>query len=290
MTENRTRGILWMLATMFCFIALDALIKKGLEFMPLLMVTWGRFAFATTFAILVAHRNLPRLLHSQSPRQQVLRSIFLLLTTGLFAAGISKVPLATATTIMFMSPVLVTLLAVFILSEHVGIRRWLSIAVAFAGSVIVADPWGNASDSMTVGAMFLLAAACTNALYQITTRQVRGDDPLTSLLFTAAAGAIVTTALLPFYGIWPTAFGWVLLVASGFLGCISHLCIIKAFQNAPASVVAPFSYSALLWALLFGFVFWNEVPPSTTWMGAALIISSGLYIFFREQKLKRSST
>ena len=142
---------------------------------------------------------------------------------------------------------------------------------------------------LNIGALFMLGAAFANASYQITTRGLRHEDPLTSLLFTGCAGAIVTSFLLPFHWSTPDNFGWLLLVSSGIMGCVGHLCLIKAFQAAPASVVAPFSYSSLVWATLFGFVVWGDVPIWTTLLGAAMIIGSGLYIFLRERYLAMAS-
>lgn len=283
--EQRTSGILWMLATMVCFITLDTIMKYNLETYSLLQVTWARFFFATVAAIAVCGRDLPRLAVSHAPKIQSLRSVLLMATTGLFNAGIISVPLATGTTIMFMSPILVTLLSIVILKEHVGIRRWTGIILGFAGALIVMQVWKTGVNGLNHGTLFLLAAALTNATYQITTRQLRLDHPLTSLLFTAAAGAIFTSLFLPWHWTSPTAMGWVLLVASGVAGCAGHLCLIRAFQAAPASVVAPFSYSSLVWATVLGFVIWHDVPQWTTWLGAALIIGSGLYIFLRERQI-----
>ena len=219
-TENRGRGILWMLATMACFITLDAIMKLGLEHYSLLQVTWGRFFFATFFAGLWCGKELPRLMHSNAPRQQTVRSIFLTITTALFNAGIMFVPLATATTVMFMTPVVTTVLSVFILHEHVGWRRWAGIALGFAGAVVVVQPWDAWQGTLNVGVLFLLAAAVTNASYQIATRQVRSDNPKTSLLFTAAFGAVVTSFALPFSWQWPDAWGWALLAGSGLAGML----------------------------------------------------------------------
>jgi drug/metabolite transporter (DMT)-like permease len=286
LVENRTRAILWMLATMLCFIALDSIMKYNLAHYSLVQVTWGRFFFATIAAAIICGRSIGQLVISRSPGVQLVRSCLLMITTGLFNVGVTRMPLATATTIMFMSPILVTVLSVFLLKEHVGVRRWASIVVGFCGAVIVAQPWAVQASTVTVGAMFLLAAALTNALYQIVTRQVRFDDPLTSLLFTAAAGAVVSSLLLPGHWTTPDAFGWLLLVASGIAGALGHLCIIQAFRYAPASVVAPFSYSSLIWSTLFGFVIFNDQIPAATIIGALLIVGSGLYIFFRERKLK----
>ena len=172
-----------------------------------------------------------------------------------------------------------------VLGEHVGMRRWFGIVIGFLGALVVIRIWDVGMTGLNVGVLFMLGAAFANASYQITTRGLRHEDPLTSLLFTGAAGAVVTSFLLPFHWSMPDAFGWMLLIASGVMGCVGHLCLIKAFQAAPASVVAPFSYSSLVWATLFGFFVWGDVPIWSTALGAALIIGSGLYIFLRERKL-----
>lgn len=281
--ENRTAGILWMLATMFCFISLDAIMKYLMESYPLLQVTWGRFFFATIIAIIVCGRRLPVLAISYAPRLQTTRSVLLMTTTGLFNAGIRTVPLAAATTIMFLSPILVTVLSIPLLKEKVGLRRWAGVLVGFIGAIVVVRPWESNLGGLGTGALFLLAAALTNANYQIVTRMVRRDEHLTSLLYTAAAGAIATSVLVPWYWVWPDTMGWVLFVGSGFFGGVGHLCLIRALQQTPASVVAPFSYSSLVWAALFGLTIWGEWPDAWTWAGAALIIGSGLYIFHRER-------
>lgn len=288
--ENRMRGILWMLATMLCFIILDALMKRGLESMSLVQVTWGRFFFATIFAAIWCGSALPHLAKSKVPVQQTVRSFFLMVTTGLFNAGIMFVPLATATTIMFMTPVVTTVLSVLVLGEIVGIRRWASVAVGFFGALIVVQPWAAFSNGLNPGALFLLAAAFTNASYQIATRSVRIDDPRTSLLFTAVFGAIITSIFVPWHWQWPDMFGWLLLAGSGFAGMLGHLCIIQAFRNAPASVVSPFSYSSLIWATLFGYFIWGDFPESHIWTGAAFIIASGLYIIWREKSLQGTNS
>jgi drug/metabolite transporter (DMT)-like permease len=286
--EHIAAGILWMLATMFCFIALDAVMKYLLQFHPLVQVTWARFFFATVVAMIVCGGRLPTLIKSRMPAAQLARSTLLMTTTGLFNAGIKTVPLATATTIMFLSPVLVTVLSIPMLGEKVGVRRWAGVIVGFIGAMIVVRPWESGFDGLGIGALFLLAACFTNATSQIVTRRVRGDDPMTSLLYTAAAGAIVTSAIVPWHWSWPNAFHWLLFAASGLLGGVGHLCLIRAFRVAPASSVVPFSYSALVWSTLFGVTIFNEFPDRWTWTGAALIIASGLYIFHRERQLGKA--
>ncbi|MDE2447310.1 MAG: DMT family transporter, partial [Alphaproteobacteria bacterium] len=140
---------------------------------------------------------------------------------------------------------------------------------------------------LNLSVLLILVAAFANASYQITTRGLRHEDPLTSLLFTGAVGALVTSLMLPYSWSMPDLLGWIMLIASGIAGCVGHLCLIRAFHAAPASVVAPFSYSSLIWSTLFGFVIWNDLPNWSTLLGATLIIGSGLYIFLREKHLAK---
>ncbi len=287
-TDNRTKGILWMLATMLCFITLDAIMKYALATYPLVQVTWGRFFFASICAAAICGSRLPEFARTESPRIQGIRSILLMTTTGLFNAGVWQIPLATATTIMFLSPILVTVLSIFLLSEHVGVRRWAGIGVGFLGALIVVNPFGGEGSAVNHGALFLVAASLTNALYQVTTRQLRTDHPMTSLLFTVAAGAIVTTCMLPWFWDTPDLVGWLLFIASGVMGCLGHLCLIRAFHAAPASVVAPYSYSSLVWSTVFGFVIWGETLDARMVLGASLIVAAGLYIFLRERQLAKT--
>lgn len=282
-TENRSIGILWMLATMFCFIALDTIMKHLLETYSLLQVTWGRFFFATLVAALACGPRFGSLMVSRSPRLQLSRSVILMATTSLFNAGIRSTPLATATTIMFLSPILVTIFSIPMLGEKVDARRWIGVIIGFVGALVVVRPWQEGLGGMGYGVPFLLAAALCNANYQLITRKVRNDDPLTSLLYTAAAGALVTSVIVPWFWTWPTATDWLLFAASGAMGGLGHLFLIRAVRCAPASVVAPFSYSSLVWATLFGFAIWGDWPDLWTWGGAALIIGSGLYIFHSER-------
>lgn len=286
--EHRTQGILWMLATGVCFIALDAVMKHLMESLPLVQVTWARFFFGTLFALVFAGRRLPHLIRTQHLGLQALRSALLMTTTGAFNAGIRSTPLATATTIMFMSPILVTLLSIPLLGERVGIRRWLGIATGFAGALLVVRPWSEGLATHAAGLLFLLFAALLNANYQILTRMVRGDDPLTSLVYTAAGGAIVTTLMLPWFWQQPSLTQWMFFAATGLAGGLGHFCLIRSLRLAPASVVAPFSYASLVWATIVGFAVWSDWPDALTFAGAGLIVAAGLYIFNRERVLGKA--
>ena len=287
--DNKTVGIVWMLITMLCFITLDASMKFSLQTYSLVEVTWARFFFAMLSSAIICGPRLFTLMQTEKLMGQSFRSALLMTTTTLFAAGIATVPLAMGTVIMFMSPIFVTILSSVVLGEHVGVRRWSGIFVGFLGALIVIRIWETGLSSLNIGVLFLLGAALANATYQIATRSLRLENPLTTLFYTASVGTIIMTCALPFYWTTPTMLGWANLALCGFAGCVGHLCLIKAFQSAPASVVAPFAYSSLIWATLFGFAIWGDRPQFSTLIGAALIVASGLYIFFRERQLSRRS-
>jgi drug/metabolite transporter (DMT)-like permease len=191
---------------------------------------------------------------------------------------------------MFLTPVMVTALSIPLLKEHVGPRRWAGVGAGFLGALIVVQPWHGGNGAYLFGMILLLISSLLNANYQIITRKVRlYDKPMTSLFYTAMVGAVATSLIVPFYWQWPQTLDWLLLIATGFLGGIGHLCLIQAFRHAPAALVAPFSYSSLIWTALFGWLFFAEWPALPTWLGATLIIGSGLYIFHRESQHGRSS-
>ena len=285
-SENAVAGIFWMLATMLWFIALDTVAKELLtrSQLPLAQVVWARFFFH--FLIGVAGALIWRAhLASHVPGWQIARSSLLFITTVLFNAGLATTPLATATAVMFLSPIMLTALSHFILGEHVGPRRWFGVAAGFAGAIIITRP---GAEGFNQGVLFFVAAALVNAVYQLATRRVaQHDSPQCSFFYTALVGGVLSTFAVPFSWAAPSAIDWLLLVSMGILGGIGHLFLIFAFDRAPAAVVAPFAYSALIWASISGYLLFGEVPDSWTVVGALIITASGLYIFHREKMAGR---
>lgn len=274
-----------MLATMFWFVTLDSTAKYLMQSYPVVQVVWARFFFHLVFVAIFMGRHLPKLIISRNLSHQCWRSVFMFTTTVLFFAGISMIPLTMASVIMFMSPIIVTMLSIPLLGEKVGMRRWMGIVIGFAGALVVLRP---GSESIQLSMLLVLAAAFTNAMYQVFTRKLRAQDgPMTSLFYTGLIGAIVTTIAVPFYWQSVDAFDWFLFIFAGVAGGIGHLCLIRAFKQAPASVIAPFSYSSLLWATMFGYILFGDIPSSWTLSGATLIIGSGLYIYHRERAVKQ---
>jgi drug/metabolite transporter (DMT)-like permease len=246
-------------------------------------VIWSRFFFHLLLALAIMGPGLLRGLRSGRPLLQLARSLLILLTTSMFFVGISTIPLATATTIMFLTPLLVTVLSIPLLGEKVGVRRLAGVLVGFAGALVIVRP---GFDEMSVGMLLVLGASLSNSFYQLVTRQVRHyDEPNTTLLYTAIAGTLVFSAVAPMDWRPPQGVDWLLFVGIGVLGGLSQLCLIRAFRLAPAAVVSPFSYTGLIWATIFGFVMFLELPDVWTLAGAALIVGSGLYVFHRERTL-----
>ncbi len=282
--ENIPIGIVWMLVTMFWFVALDTAAKYLMQYYEVAQVVWGRFFFHTLLVLVYIVATRTPAFVSKKLSLQITRSILMLVTTILFFLGISTIQLATASTIMFLSPILITVLAIPLLGESVGIRRWSSVFVGFCGALVVVRP---GVDAFEFGMIFLLAAALTNAFYQISTRQIRiYDNPITSLFYTGVVGAVLTSVVVPFYWTWPTFEHWWVFLFLGIAGSVSHLCLIRAFRVAPASVIAPFGYTSLVWAVGFGFMIFGDLPDRWTVIGAAIIIASGLYIYHRENVIK----
>lgn len=218
---------------------------------------------------------------------QLFRSLLLLVTTVMFFTGISLIPLADASAIMFVAPILVTALSMPMLGEKVGPRRWASIAIGFIGALIVIRPGG---DSLQLAALLPFGAACCYAVYQVFTRSLsHSDQPLTTLAYTALVGAVVMCFVVPFNWQTPDTNGWLMMILIGLLGGVSQFTLIKAFQSAPAAAVTPFSYSSLIWATLYGFLVFGDLPDLWTIVGALIIAASGLYIFHRENLKKQSA-
>jgi len=286
-TDRPLIGIAWMLVTMFWFVSLDSMAKYLMQSYPVAQVVWARFFFHVVFVMIAMGFSVRQQIKTQSIILQCARSFFMLTTTVLFFVGLHFLPLATASTIMFVSPIFVTILSVFLLGEKVGVRRWAGVIAGFTGAIVVVRPGFQGFDW---SALFVLAAAFTHAFYQIFTRKARlYDSPITSLFYTGLVGAVLMTGVVPFYWQAVAVSDYLLLVSLGLAGGVGHLCLIRAFQSAPASVVAPFSYSSLIWATLYGYILFSDLPDQWTLIGASLIIGSGLYIFHRERVTRESS-
>jgi len=277
-------AVLWMVLTMALFVGMDTIAKSLTTTLPTGQIVWGRYIFHAAFLVLILNRRVVRVMHTRRPWLQLARSAILLVTTAVFFLGLRYLGLATASSIMFLSPLLVTLLSVPLLGEEVGWRRILSVLVGFAGALVIIRP---GSDALGLAALFPLAAAFLYAFYQITTRILsRTDAPMTTLCYSAVVGGVISSLALFAGWVSPTPTEWAMMVAMGVLGAVGHFALIKAFSLANAAVASPFGYTSLLWATLFGYLAFGDLPDLWTIVGAAVIVASGLYILYRERLKK----
>jgi len=250
-----------------------------------IQVVWGRYFFMALISLVITylffnnHLNLPK-----NFKIQISRSLFLFLSTILFFFAISIISLTEAITLHFVSPIIVTFLSVFILKEYVGIRRWVAVALGFIGAVIVIRPGFNEINIATISA---LGSGVCYAFYIIGNRKVSNiDSPLITLIFTGISGAILISLIVPFYWSWLSFYQWILLISLASVGSFAHLLMIISFKYAEASKLAPFAYFEIVTNVIIGYYFFNDFPNRWVWIGLFFIISSGVYISFREN-LKR---
>ncbi len=285
-TSDIRRGVFWMLLTMLLFVSLDATVKLLVQTYPVPQVAWARFFFHVILLAAILGRRLPATLVTRRRGLQLLRSLLLMVTTLQFFGGLYFLPLADMTAVMQSAPLIVTALSMALLGEYVGVRRWVAVAVGFAGALVIIRPGG---DAMQLAVLLPLGAATTFALYQIATRVLsRSDSTLTTFLYTPLLGAFALSAAVPFFWVTPDFEGWALMALTGLLGGAGHFTMIRAFTCAPAATVSPFGYSALIWAALFGLMLFNEFPDVWTITGALIIVASGLYVLHREHVRKRN--
>lgn len=278
------RGILLMCAGVALFPLMNAEVKLLAARYPVIEITWARFAGHLVVMLIVFLPQYGRqLFATRRPLVQLARSALMLISNGVFVAAIGKVPLATASAIGFTSPLIVTALSVPLLGEQVGWRRWSAVCVGFGGALLIIRPGASLHDSAV---LLLLASSAAYALYQIATRFVMAhDSPATGIIFAALLGSLGTSLLLPFLFVMPRSwFDLAMFLSLGCLGGLGHFLVIKAFQAAPASVIAPLGYVELIGTALLGYLIFANFPDTLTWVGALVIIASGLYIAMRERR------
>ncbi len=283
--SSRMRGCLLLICGVFCFSLLDTTAKVLVVDYPVGQVVWARNFGGLVFALGMA---LPRLglsvFRSRRPGLQFIRGLLLVASTGANFTALSYLPLATNAAILYTAPLLICALSVPLLGEKVGWRRWTAITVGFVGAMIVVRP-GFAGFHWA--AIFSFIATLCAACYNLATRQVAArDNSYTSLVFVSLVG---TLAAMPFAFLhWVTPLGWDILLFCllGVFGSVGHYFLIVAHGLAPASTLAPFTYAQIIAVALLGYLVFHHIPDAWVWLGAAIIAASGLYLGYRERKVK----
>jgi drug/metabolite transporter (DMT)-like permease len=284
-SPHRTgQAVLLMLGATLCFAALDATSKHLSRTYPIPMMVWGRYSFhCLMMLILVAPSMRMRLITTRRPVAQVIRALMLVGTTGFSMAGFAVMPLAESTAIVFIAPLVVVMLAHWLLKERIAGVHVLAVIAGFFGVLLIARPGGALN---TPGLIWMLLAAACYSAYQIQTRQLSsGESTLTMLFYTALVGTVTMTLAAPLYWGGPMP-GWidaVLIASLGLYGGTGHLMLTRAFRYAPASFLSPFLYVQLIWAMLLGWLFFGHLPDLLSLAGMAVIVGSSLSIAYAER-------
>jgi drug/metabolite transporter (DMT)-like permease len=270
-----------------CFSSLDATAKWLVRDHTLFMVVWARYLGQMVVVTPVAwHRGGGGFWRTRHLRMQLARSVCLVVATLCFFGALRFLPLAEASAITFLAPMFAILLSMPVLGEKPTRARWAAAIVGFAGIVILVRP-GSAVFHPATG--LLVVAALSNALYQLLTRKLPNDTPYTTLFYSALVGTAVLTFALPWAEL-PTEVnardGFFLLLLGVFAG-IGHWLLIGAFLAAPASLVAPFAYLQMIWATLYGYAVFGQLPDRLSAAGMAVIVASGVGLVLHERRMGR---
>lgn len=275
-------GILLYILAIMAMSVMDLMAKLLATHVPVLQVLWARYAGQTAIVTLLLLPRLKSVVRTRYPGLHFLRSFLLLCATSAFFFGISRMGLAEATAIIDVNPVLITLGAALFLGEKFGLRRALGVGAALVGALIIIRP-GSAVFSPT--ALLPFAAAISFAGFAITTKFLgREESVWTSLFYTALLGALVLSLLVVPVWVRPSPTALMLMLAIGVVSSTGQFLMIKGLMLAEASAVAPFSYVGLLFATLWGMLFFGTFPDGPTMLGGAIIVAAGIYVWHRETR------
>src|SRR6202521_5407732 len=293
---NLLKAILLKIASALVFAIMQALVRWLHDSIPLGQVVFFRSAFAIVPVVLVyaGQGQLSTAIHTKRPFGQIWRGLISVAGMFLNFAALAPLRLGDSTAISFASPLMTVALASFILKERVRGYRWSAVAVGFAGVVVMLWPHLNlaefvaaGSTASTVGAACAVTAAFTNAGTVIQTRRLTDSETTSSIVFYFSLICMMAGLVsLPFVWGAPNAAELTALVAIGVIGGLSHIFLTESYRHAPASAVAPFDYVALLWAFLFGYVLFGEIPTAYVYAGAAIVAGAGLFVIWRERRLR----
>lgn len=288
-SSTAAQGIANILIAVALFAVMDAIVKWLSVHYPIAQLVFFRsFLAFVPLSILIVRDGGWHSLRTSRPGGHMLRSLIGLASMTLFFWAFAVLPLADAVAISFSGPLFLTLLSIPLLGERVGPRRWLAVLAGFAGVLLIVRP-GSGLFGLT--ALIPVGAALGFALAMICVRRLSITESNTAIVFYFTLTCTAVSGLaLPFEWVKPAPEHWLPLIAIGLIGGTAQLFMTQAFRLAPASTVAPFEYTAIVFALLFGVLIWNEIPDAWMLIGTAVVIASGLYILHRELLRKGAPT
>jgi drug/metabolite transporter (DMT)-like permease len=276
-------GILWIVIAIALLSMMDAIAKWVLASLSVPQMIAVRSVFVLALIAGAHGRDLKRVIATHRPWAHAGRTALVATSMLCFFEAMRHLPLATLVAISFGAPLFMTALSVPLLKERVGVHRWSAIVVGFVGVIVITRP--GAAESFAPASLLAILASAVYALSMVAMRFMVRTESDGALMFWQNLGVFaVSLALAPF--LWQP-LDWAslgLVIAMAGLVWVSQQLTIRAFRLAPVGAVAPFHYSELLWAALFGWLVWHELPASHVWLGAAIVIASGLYVVWREAR------
>jgi drug/metabolite transporter (DMT)-like permease len=256
---------------------------------PLAEVLLFRYVFASGvfWVVLLSTAGLA-VLATRRPLDHAIRSVSGIISLALLYYAITLIPIADATAIAYAAPIFITLLSIFFLGEVIGLRRWIAVILGFVGVLLITQPQ---ADSWNIGALAALGSAVAGAMVAVWLRKLSSSEKSVTIgIYYNGLGSLVCLGWVLLSG-WLTPRGEDIWLFIGFgLGCgLQQWLLTVSFRYAEASLLAPYEYLAMVFAAVVGYVFWCEIPTLTTWMGAAIIAASGLFIFKRRQQASSSA-
>jgi drug/metabolite transporter (DMT)-like permease len=272
-----------IVAAAACFTAIDTIAKYLGPRYPVEILVWVRWGVpALLMTLFFAPKMHWGLLRTKNLKLHFVRGAVLILSSICFFTALKMLPLAEATGLNYLTPILVTLMAASVLSERITRPRWLFVVAGFAGMLLIVRP-GDAT--MHTASLFALGAAALNATFQILTRKLADENLMVLIFYPSLIGAVVMTFAVPFIGYessYPTS-DLLLFLAIGTLGGLGHFLFIQAFQRAPASAISPFTYIQLVWSTLAGWLTFGAFPDVWALAGMIVIGTSGILLILYER-------
>jgi drug/metabolite transporter (DMT)-like permease len=289
------KGIFFKLISAIMFAAMSALVRDLGPVAPVGQMVFFRSAFAIVPVVLIyaIRGELMSAVRTKRPFGQLGRGT--LSTFGMFTnfGALTRLPMADVTAISFASPLITVALAALILKERVRIYRWSAVAVGFVGVIVMLIPQFDVhhyaalgADVAAFGALLAVGSAISNAATVIQTRRLTQSETTPCIVFYFSLICTIAGALtLPFAWHTPTNVELIELIATGFLGGVAHIFLTESYRHASASVVAPFDYTSMLWALLIGWWVFGELPAALVYVGGVIVAAAGLFVIWRERQL-----
>src|SRR5688500_1852508 len=277
-------GIALLVGATVCFACIDSSAKFLNRTMPPMQTLTVRYLGSFLLVVLLLNpRTKPGILRTSRPKLQIARGLGLVAASVCLFTALKFLPLTSTTSITFAAPLLVALLAGPLLGESLGPRRLAAVVVGFCGVLVVTQPWTR-SFHPAMG-LALLCAGVTSFYTLVTRVLATNDSPETTMFYTGLVGAIAVLPVVPFVWKTPTdILSWIAMTTMSIFGALGHWLLILAHRKAPASIIAPFFYAQLIWAVGLGALLFNERPDRWTLLGGIIVVGSGLYLLSRERR------